>query len=75
MPRRSVRSLPPHEAERLHAELEASWRQTCEWMSRVPIASPVYVALDALATVQVVALKAARRFADLPPDRRGVDEI
>ncbi len=64
MPRRSVRSLPPHEAERLHAELHAGWQQTCEWLARIPIGSPTYVALDVLVAVQLAAMKAVKDLAD-----------
>ena len=59
MVRRSIRSLPPHEAEPSHREIETTWKQTCVWMASIPIGSPLYVALNALVSVQIVALQAA----------------
>jgi hypothetical protein len=69
MVQRSKRSLPPHEAERLHAELHAAWQSTCRWMARTPIGTPAYVALDGLVGMQILAMKTIRGLADVPAER------
>ncbi len=46
------------------ADLEDGWQRTVQWMARVPVGSPAYVALDALCGMQIVAIKAARAAAE-----------
>ncbi len=46
-------------------DLEDGWQRTVQWMARVPVGSPAYVALDALCGMQIVAIKAARSVAEV----------
>ncbi len=64
MIRRTKRSLDPGAARQMLADLEDGWQRTVQWMARVPVGSPAYVALDALCGIQVVAIKAARHAAE-----------
>lgn len=63
---RSSRHLSRLEAETLVKELESTHRQLCTWLAKVPISSPIYVALDGSISTLVISIKAARREADIP---------